>query len=110
MCRGCWNHYGSSTALPKEAPSAIDLITEIYNSSEGGAGGNLHIVLDDWNLETEHIEWCLGVVAQKQAGFGDRDDRCEPYLLLAERSLLNLLMPMTESERAAVLGKYEGFF
>lgn len=35
----------------------IELIREIYKSHP--TGGELHIVLDDYNVEDYHIQWCI---------------------------------------------------
>lgn len=34
-------------------------IAEFYSLPDNGAGGNLHSVLDDNNLEDESIDWCI---------------------------------------------------
>ena len=36
----------------------IQLINEIYKS-HSVTGGELHIVLDDGNVEDHHIQWCI---------------------------------------------------
>ena len=35
------------------------LIKVLYDSDDGATGGYGHIVFDDDNLETTHIEWCI---------------------------------------------------
>lgn len=59
MCLSCWKEAGSPTELPENVDELIQLIKELYATEMGGAGGPLHIVLDDWNLEDDNIEWCL---------------------------------------------------
>jgi hypothetical protein len=65
-----------------------------YNSGieEHAAGGNLHIVLDDGNLETEHVEWCLREATKR----GDA-----PGTALAE-----LLLRATLTQRAKLQANY----
>jgi hypothetical protein len=36
-----------------------DQISSYYQVDGNGAGGTLHIVLDDGNVETDHIQWCI---------------------------------------------------
>jgi len=36
----------------------IDLIQQIYQQPGGAVGGNLHIVLDDYNVDDDSILWC----------------------------------------------------
>lgn len=110
MCVSCWEDFGRSEKLPADFDRIEELIRLVYDHPEGGVGGNLHIVLDDWNLETDNIEWCLGNIAQKQAGFGDRANRCSADLLAIERELVDLLLPLTEGERAACLAKCDQYF
>jgi hypothetical protein len=56
MCRGCWEEYGEcviDSPSIRAAAAAMDAVYEFHC-----AGGNLHIVLDDWNLEDESLEFC----------------------------------------------------
>lgn len=36
-----------------------DMIKRYYEIDGNGVGGALHIVLDDGNLETDSIQWCI---------------------------------------------------
>ncbi len=53
MCIGCWIDYGCPT-LSNE--TTRDLAERIRKTDEYGA---LHIVIDDWNLQDDHIKWCM---------------------------------------------------
>ena len=37
----------------------IQLIKDVYDQPNGGCGGGLHIVVEDWNIEDHNIQWCL---------------------------------------------------
>ena len=37
----------------------LDLIKDYYSKDGNGTGGNLHITLDDWNLEDSNIKFCI---------------------------------------------------
>lgn len=54
MCKKCWKEYGSPKIMNKNVLGAVALITRVYEQSH--SGGNLHIQLDDWNLEDEFFE------------------------------------------------------
>jgi hypothetical protein len=41
----------------EEVEEVITLINKLYKTES--AGGMLHVVVDDGNLEDEHIEWCI---------------------------------------------------
>ena len=64
------------------------LVREMYELKGHGAGGCMHIVTDDENLERDSIEFCLDV-ARKRG--------CAPCIRLA--SLL-LLMTATQVKKA----------
>lgn len=36
-----------------------EMIHSYYSADGNGAGGTLHIVLDDGNIETSSIQWCV---------------------------------------------------
>jgi hypothetical protein len=66
-------------------PFIKTFITFYYSFPGNGAGGNLHIVLDDGNIETTHIVWCQNLCKQQKDSFG--------YFLAG------LLLLFTERER-----------
>ena len=99
MCYGCWQDYKDSFVYNDKVSKAVPLIRTIYDSN--GVGANLHIVLDDWNLEDGHVQFC------KEAIFGDK-----PYhapVMDAEKELVILLEAMTENERASSLAIFDKY-
>jgi hypothetical protein len=77
--------------------AALDAIREVYE--ESSMGGALHIVLDDGNVEDEHLAWCATPEALAYCG-GSMTD--------AERRCYDLLVQMSEQERAIVVSGYHG--
>lgn len=65
------------------------LIDEWYARPGNGVGGALHIVVDDFNFETEHIEWCYS-----EASIADR---------VAMYPLVRALLEIPEDEREQAL-------
>ena len=57
MCETCWREYGSPQIINPLIRRAEKLIARVYE--HGSVGGNLHIVIDDWNIEDEHIKFCI---------------------------------------------------
>lgn len=49
MCEEC----------PENVRKLAKRIHEILESSGGVVVGGLHIVIEDENVETEHIQWCI---------------------------------------------------
>lgn len=62
MCQNCWIEEGSHSIINERTKKGSDLISAIYNTEDGGAGGYAHIVVDDENLEDYHIESCLNEI------------------------------------------------
>jgi len=56
------------------------MIRDFYSKCGNDCGGTLHIVLDDCNIETHHIIWCLNNTIKKE---NDEDARQIAYLLLS---------------------------
>jgi len=72
-----------------------NLIHEIYQFNAVGA--NCHIVLDDGNIEDEHIQWCLDVAVVENY------HKSTPSQLETEKQVLKLLLSMTMEERSDLL-------
>lgn len=86
MCMGCYvSEYGAPSAMHDSTADVVRLIGEVY--AENSGGGGLHIVLDDWNLEDDHVQWCI-----------DNADLTPTELRCAE-----LMQAMTLEERATAL-------
>ena len=85
----------------EEIRRVAGLIAQLYEYN--GVGGNAHIVTDDWNLETDHIEFCLEQVAVNPHGY------CAAQLAI-EKDLLEAMLKMSEDERASALALHDGFY
>ena len=57
MCSGCWEDMGSPVSHGARVRKTAALIDRLYETH--AAGGPLHIVTDDWNLEAGFVRWCL---------------------------------------------------
>jgi hypothetical protein len=84
-----------SVATNKEIMNiCVELIREIYKLH--GVGGDLHIVLDDDNVETEWIADCLLRIDAKKKGTLER----------LERACAELMLCMTTAERMVCIRSY----
>jgi hypothetical protein len=45
---------------PVPVAAVLPLVRALYRTPEGGSGCCLHIVLDDFNVEDSHVEFCIG--------------------------------------------------
>lgn len=95
MCMGCWEKYGSPKIVNRKTLTAKILIGDVYYHHL--AGGGLHVLLDDWNLD------CL-------TRYSCEDDVQEPERVRAEERCLKSFIEMTEAERASALAMYRGYF
>ena len=105
MCEECWDEYGRPDIVNEKTEHALALVRQVYDAPLGGAGGRLHIVLDDWNLEDEHIYWCLSQVGEITAWQGKKFD-VTPSII--ERACGGAFLDMTLQERASTLEKFDG--
>lgn len=104
MCFGCWMTYGRPTIVTAQTMRVAELCKKLYAHPDGGSGGRLHIITDDWNLEDEFFE--DDEVASEEVVKDDRD----PELVAVEDEIEALLTPMNLGHRAAALGLWQGFF
>jgi hypothetical protein len=88
MCLTCYEYYNSPKIDSDQVLQAVSLLEAVDEYSAA------HTVVDDWNLEDEHIDFCL-----KQA---DRTSN--------EHACLVFMKSMTVEERAAALGLSFGFW
>lgn len=103
MCEGCWYEYGLPKIDTPAVRAAADTIRAVYNAPGGLAGGNLHIVIDDYNVEDEHLEFC----AARHAEHVGTDD---PALVDAEARCIDALRPLTEEERVSAIALCDGYW
>ena len=91
MCRHCWeDEYGSPELDSGTIRRAVALIRKVYDAPNGG---DLHGVVDDWNLGDDSISWHVD-----NPYLTDVEDECARHLLL-----------MTEEERASALARYDEY-
>lgn len=69
-----------------------DLVRKVYEQLGGSVGGNLHIVLDDYNVEDYWIEQCM-----------DRWDGDEYVLTDVEMDCAKALLSVPEDDRIEVI-------
>lgn len=84
---------------------ASRLIEKVYKGPGGGAGGSLHNVIDDWNLEDDSIEWCM----KKRTLGAMRPVPIEMIPTDIELECARTLLSMPIQERASALALSEGW-
>jgi hypothetical protein len=57
MCYGCWEEEGKPQIDNEKVRLAAYSIFKVFEYISP-SGGNLHIVIDDWNLEDGNLEFC----------------------------------------------------
>jgi hypothetical protein len=123
MCYGCWEDEGKPVIDTPAVRAATASVALVYEHS--CVGGNLHIVLDDWNLDDGNLAFCEGCIdgAGQMPGIDTTSDvghqrynekkRAHPdppAKLAAERRCLDLFKALSEKERASALALYDGFW
>jgi hypothetical protein len=64
----------------------------------------MHVVVDDWNLEDEHLAFCMNQVEEQFASGACSIETCQLARRLGDR-----LRSLPLAQRVAVLAKQEGF-
>ena len=82
-----------------DKPTVLEILPVVrayYAKPNNGVGGSLHIVLEDGNIETSHIEFCMEYA---------RENNDPDGVVLAK-----LLMKMSRTQRRKLYGadKYSG--
>lgn len=104
MCVNCWEEVGSPKIDTREVRTAAAAVVELYRGYI--TGGLLHVVVDDWNLETEHVEWGLSTEALRC----DLDSAVgEPAPEIVIQTAAALLV-LSEEERASALALAFGYW
>lgn len=94
MCWYCWQDYGAPTDLPADATRLVGLIEELYARPDGGTGGPLHVLLDDFGVD------CVQPYDM---------DRFTPLTRRLAERIVEGMAPLSEEQRAAVLALREGW-
>jgi len=100
MCYACWEKSGEPTIVNELTTSVAKMIDHVYDFSE--VGGNAHIVVDDFNLEDDNIDFCLQQI--KKNPFHDEKEQLD-----AEKQCLLALRQMSRDERASAMAIHEGY-
>jgi hypothetical protein len=88
MCMSCFKAHVEEvgrTEVTDDMRAVLPLIAAVYE--ESCVGGNLHIVVDDWNIEDHHVKWCAEI----------------PNLTAAEQACVDALLALTEAQRNEVM-------
>lgn len=107
MCMSCWAELGEPAIDTPAVRAAIALVDEVYEFS--CVGGNLHIVIDDFNIDDDNLEFCAKQIADVRAGRPSTFADVAPEQLCAEEACLAALWPMSIDERASVLALRDEF-
>jgi len=101
MCIDCWKHYGSPEIVNDITTTLASLISLIYEYH--GAGGHLHIVIDDWNLDDDSIKFCLHQIEENHYNYSKEQ-------VESERACAVLMLNSSLDERASALALERTFF
>ena len=101
MCKTCWESYNSPKIYNLKVEEAVKCIARVYDEVST-VGGDLHVILDDWNLEDEHLDSCLKDAKENASGY----DKKQVHIQL---NCIAVLKSLTLEERASALAVYEGF-
>lgn len=101
MCLNCYEEHGSPAIDNERVRATSQAIGKVYEFS--AVGGNLHIAIDDWNIEDDDLDFCANSIATNTV------HRADVAQLAAERACLELLRGLTKEERVSALAMQSGF-
>ena len=115
MCYRCWTEMGKPSNVTPAAIEAAGLAKRLYELDASGA--DLHIVLDDWNLADENVAFCRSQLSESfdWSRYSEKvllyfnERHTIPGLLDIERGILDLIEPMPESERGAMMALFDEY-
>jgi len=124
MCRQCVAHYmighGHNTAIDAEAWAAIEWpeqtvemaalahhLSNLYLFTNCAMGGPLHIVVEDYNVEDVHIDYCERTLDDHWSVVGAPPDE-QAAIVECSRVVIDLLRQMDEKQRVVALGRAAG--
>lgn len=116
-----WIELGRPADWNPKVKRALELIRDIYEYA--AAGGPLHVILDDWNIEDGDVGWAVKDLRDGyfRIGPGGVEVTYDPYDAMrldedearqvrdAVAELVPLLAEMTVNERASALARHWGY-
>lgn len=105
MCENCWINYGSPEISSRRVRRAAEAISNLYEFT--GAGGALHIAVEDWNLDDASIEFCINFIDDPSRSPGFPVPAAQ---IAAEKKCAEVLRKLTIKERASALAIHRGYF
>lgn len=101
MCYGCYEEEGKPEIVNNGTKKAAALCGAVYEFN--GVGGNCHIVLDDFNIDDDAIEYCLN------QGLSNNIHKHTAEQLEVERECLLAFRSLSVAERASALAIHSGW-
>lgn len=103
MCYTCWDMAGFPYIENDATRKAVGMLSEVWG------GGNLHMVVDDWNMEDEIIESCKRDILAAMSAKRKPNARPTIESLKLELDCADHLLTMTEDERYSAMAMVDGF-
>lgn len=102
MCYDCYKKYGKPAIVNGKTLRAAKLTEMVYKFAS--SGGLCHIVIDDFNLDDDDVEFCLTNIKNKENG----DEFTEEEYAI-QQECMEAYLELTINERASALAIYEGW-
>lgn len=104
MCLSCWEEAGSPRDESAAVKTAARLIADLYAAN--GAGGLLHVAVDDFNLEDRDVAWCRAEMESPsgQAFMANEGSVTEHW------NALVALEGLTKRQRWAAVALHDGYW
>jgi hypothetical protein len=103
MCYTCWKIKGNPAVINEKTIQAAKLIDMIYENRDCVTGGYAHIVVHDWNLNDDNIQFCIDCATKREYNYIGEEGRQACLICLA------FLKTLTEEERYSSMAICNGF-
>lgn len=101
MCYRCWKKYGLPEIDNERVRLAARLADQVCDIHS--AGGCLHILLDDWNIEAYFLR-------EAETYWQENRADCDPVQHEVERLCLEAFRGIKQKERASALALHDGYW
>lgn len=98
MCEGCYERYEHPAIVSERTRAAAVLIARVFELH--GTGGNLHVEIDDWNLDDEFFVEFKPWMVKEDMRQGQAEAEMACFLALKEMSL---------DERVSAMALHDGY-
>lgn len=106
MCYSCWEDEGKPQIDTPAVRQAALAVERLHDHPAGCAGGAMHVVTDDWNIDDDSVGFCRDHIGRYEREHPHRADG----LTALEQACYDAFAALTVAERSSALALDHGFW